>query len=180
MTCIVGLVEKDKVYIGGDSASVAGYDVQLRADEKVFTNKDFIMGFTSSFRMGQILRYDFTSPCRIENIGDDEYLYKYWINKVIKTMKEKQYATVKEGEVKGGSFIFGYRKKLYTVESDFQIGKMIKPYIAVGCGYAYALGALYVLEGIKNKAPKDKILLSLKAAEERSAGVQGPFHIVEL
>ena len=113
MTCIVGLVENNKVYIGGDSAGVSGYDVQLRADEKVFTNGEFIMGFTSSFRMGQILRYDFKYPDRFENIDDDEYLYKYWINEVIKTMKKKEFANVKEGEVTGGTFIFGYRKKLY-------------------------------------------------------------------
>jgi len=179
MTCIVGLVEGDKVYIGGDSAGVAGYDMQLRADEKVFTNNEFIMGFTSSFRMGQILRYDFNPPDRYEKITDDTYLYKYWINSVIETMKTKGYATVKEGKVAGGTFIFGYRKKLYTVENDFQIGKMIKPYIAVGCGDKYALGALYILEGIK-KSPKDKVLLALRAAEDRSAGVRGPFHIVEL
>ena len=52
MTCIVGLVENGKVYIGGDSAGVAGLDVRMRSDEKVFTKGNMIFGYTSSFRMG--------------------------------------------------------------------------------------------------------------------------------
>jgi hypothetical protein len=38
MTCIVGLVDKGDVYIGGDSAGVAGLSLSIRADEKVFGN----------------------------------------------------------------------------------------------------------------------------------------------
>jgi len=62
MTCIVGLVENGKVYIGGDSAGVAGLDITTRKDEKVFQKENMIFGFTSSFRMGQILRYSFKNP----------------------------------------------------------------------------------------------------------------------
>ena len=42
MTCIVGYRDDNNVYIAGDSAGVAGYSLQIRADEKVFRNKDFI------------------------------------------------------------------------------------------------------------------------------------------
>ena len=35
MTCIVGIVENDHVYIAGDSAGVAGYHLDLRADSKL-------------------------------------------------------------------------------------------------------------------------------------------------
>lgn len=62
MTCIVGLVDQGNVWIGGDSAGVGGYDLMLRADQKVFRNGDFLMGFTSSFRMGQLLRYKLSPP----------------------------------------------------------------------------------------------------------------------
>lgn len=57
MTCIVGLVDGDRVILGGDSAGIAGWHLQLRADEKVFRNGPYAIGFTTSFRMGQILRY---------------------------------------------------------------------------------------------------------------------------
>jgi ATP-dependent protease HslVU (ClpYQ) peptidase subunit len=62
MTCIVGVNHNGNIYIGGDSAGVAGLQLQIRSDEKVFLTGDFIMGFTTSFRMGQLLRYAFSPP----------------------------------------------------------------------------------------------------------------------
>lgn len=52
MTCIIGFIKNKKVYIGGDSAGVGGSHVTIRRDSKVFKNGNFIMGYTSSFRMG--------------------------------------------------------------------------------------------------------------------------------
>jgi ATP-dependent protease HslVU (ClpYQ) peptidase subunit len=47
MTCIAGVAHEGKVWIGGDSAGVGGYDLTVRADAKVFTNGEFLFGFTS-------------------------------------------------------------------------------------------------------------------------------------
>ena len=64
MTCIVGYLDKKtkKVTIGGDSAGVAGLDITIRKDEKVFKVDNFIIGCTSSFRMIQLLRFSFKPP----------------------------------------------------------------------------------------------------------------------
>ena len=70
MTVIVGLQHNGAVYIGGDSAGIAGYDLMIRHDEKVFVNQQFIMGYTTSFRMGQILRYSFKPPVQQKSMTD--------------------------------------------------------------------------------------------------------------
>ena len=57
MTCIVGLVDDGKVYMGGDAASVDGYIVRTSALSKVFRNGPFLIGYSTSWRMGQILQY---------------------------------------------------------------------------------------------------------------------------
>ena len=75
MTCIVGLVHEGVVYIGGDSAGVAGLSLTVRADEKVFRNSDFLMGFTTSFRMGQLLRYSLKPPRR----HPDDDIHQYMV-----------------------------------------------------------------------------------------------------
>ena len=75
MTCIVGLVHEGVVYIGGDSAGVAGLSLVVRADEKVLRNGDFLMGFTTSFRMGQLLRYKLDPPRRHP---DDAWPSTWW------------------------------------------------------------------------------------------------------
>lgn len=53
MTCIVGYVTPAReVVMGADSAGVAGYDLRIRRDVKVFHAGPFLIGYTSSFRMG--------------------------------------------------------------------------------------------------------------------------------
>lgn len=179
MTCIVGYVSDDTVYIGGDSAGVDGLNMRIREDEKVFKNGEFIFGFTSSFRMGQILRYNFKPPERKVFGTDDEYLYGDFINNIIKLFKESGYAKVDSNQVEGGEFLFGYKGKLYYVGSDFQIGKLKKKYESVGCGSNYALGCLYALENTTLKV-EEKIIKSLETAEEFSTAVKRPFHILSL
>ena len=57
MTCIIGLAENDRVYIGADSASAEGWTVRATGLSKVFRAGEFVIGYTDSFRMGQILEY---------------------------------------------------------------------------------------------------------------------------
>ena len=64
ITCIVGFSHLGKVYIGGDSAGLSGWGLTVRKDPKVFANGPCIMGFTSSFRMGDLLRYSLVVPER--------------------------------------------------------------------------------------------------------------------
>lgn len=178
MTCIVGYKTKNNVFIGGDSAGVSGRDIIIRADEKIFKKEEFIFGFTSSFRMGQILRYNFTPPKRKENISDDEYLYNDFIGEVIKVFKKNGYAKVDSNQVEGGVFLFGYKNELYYVGSDFQIGKSTKDYNSVGCGDKYALGCFYALED--EKLPIEaKIKKALETAEEFSTAVRRPFKMID-
>lgn len=174
MTCIVGIVHKKKVYIGGDSAGVSNYDITVRADSKVFTNKDFIFGFTSSFRMGQLLRYSFVPPTRNKHQDVYEYMVTEFVDGVRNCLTAGGYAK-KNNEVEtGGTFLVGYHGRLFSVQSDYQVAENVLPYEAVGCGESYALGSLFTTE---LKQPTSRIKLALSAAEQFSAGVCSPFRI---
>lgn len=182
MTCIVGFIEKDTVYIGGDSAGVGGYDLQIRKDVKVFKNGPFIMGFTSSFRMGQLLMSSKFKPKKqLSKQSDYDYMITTFIDNIRKLFKdngfEKKYT---DGESKGGTFLVGYKGNLYEIDEDFQVGIREENFGSVGCGHHLALGAMYILNLDKNKTPEQKIEDSLKAAERFSAGVSGPFNIVSM
>lgn len=175
MTCIVGLVDKGDVYIGGDSAGVAGLSLSIRADEKVFGNGPFIMGFTSSFRMGQLLRYKFSPPAQTVHQDDMEYMVTSFIDACRTCFSQNGFGD-KDATV-GGSFLVGYKGSLYTVEGDYQVGKLHAPFDSVGCGSDLALGALYATEG---QPPEKRINLALQAASTFSAGVAPPFVILRL
>ena len=179
-TCIVGLVYGPDVYIGGDSAGVReDYQITTRRDEKVFRAGEMIFGFTTSFRMGQILRYSFSAPKQAVGQSDMEYLCGSWIDAVIAAMKDKGYAKVKENEVSGGAFLIGFHGSLYFVQDDFQVGSTVEPYFAVGCGAQFALGALRVLEGRQMDA-NGLVIAALEAAEHFSCAVRRPFVIERL
>ena len=178
MTCIVGLVHDNKVYIGGDSAGVAGYDITLRRDEKVFKNGKMVFGFTTSFRMGQLLRYSLKIPAHRAGVDDFKYLCTTFMDSVMKCFKEKGFAKVKNNEEEGGTFLLGYKGKLYQVCGNFQVGQSFLPYDSVGCGYAYALGTMRALTEVENMTPEEKIIAALECAEHFSAGVKSPFKII--
>jgi ATP-dependent protease HslVU (ClpYQ) peptidase subunit len=177
MTCIVGIAHKGRVYLGGDSAGVSGLDLTVRADEKVFRHGEFAVGFTSSFRMGQILRYVFTPP----EIRHDEdlmsYMVKRFIPEVRTVLKDEGYAHIENNREHGGFFLVGVRGRLFEIESDFQVGEATSGVAAVGCGYAYALGSMFAQS---KAAPETRLQNALEAAANFSAGVVAPFRFVQI
>lgn len=175
MTCIVGLVDNGDVYIGGDSAGVAGLSLSIRADEKVFGNGPFIMGFTTSFRMGQLLRYKFSPPDQSLHQGDMEYMVTSFIDAARRCFANNGFGD-KDAST-GGTFLVGFNGILYTIESDFQVGLPAPGYDAVGCGADLALGAMYATDGMP---PEERINTALLAASTFSAGVSPPFTILRL
>lgn len=179
MTCIIGLVQDNEVWMGGDSAGVADLNIRSRKDTKVFkVNGKFLIGYTSSFRMGQLLRFGFSPPEQKSKTSDFEYMCTEFIDAVRKRMKEGGYMKVKDNEEEGGRFLVGHKGKLYCVDGDFQVGESLDGFDTVGCGYAYALGSLY--ETRMEKVPKKRILKALETAEYFSAGVRRPFVIKTL
>lgn len=175
MTCIAGLVDKGVVYIGGDSAGVSGYSITSRADKKVFRNGDFLFGFTSSFRMGQLLAHSFTPPKRHQDTDVYAYMVTSFIDAVRSCLKDGGYAEKRNDAEHGGTFLVGYEGRLFRIESDYQVGEPLDGYDAVGCGEDIALGSMYSTVGGK---PKDRITSALKAAEHFSAGVRAPFNLL--
>lgn len=178
MTCIVGLVTEGKVFMGGDSAGVGGYSLTVRADEKVFVKGEFIMGFTSSFRMGQLLRYKLDIPYHKPEIETYEYMVTEFVEAVRSCLKTGGFARSENGEERGGTFLVGYRGELFMIDGDFQVGKPMHDYDAVGCGSDIAKGSLFTSGRLADVGPQERIRDALRAAEQFSAGVRGPFNIV--
>jgi hypothetical protein len=181
MTCIVGLVTKKGIYVGGDSAGVGGYSLTVRADEKVFINQGFVFGFTTSFRMGQILRFGFSPPKRHSDVDLHEYMVTSFIDGVRDRFKAAGYMGKEKDREEGGCFIVGHGGRLFTVYGDFQVGESKDGYHAVGCGDDIALGSLFATKKLSKFAnPEGAVELALEAAEGYSAGVRRPFKIMFL
>lgn len=177
MTCIVGVADGGHVYIAGDSAGVSGWDLTVRADQKVWASGAWAFGFTSSFRMGQLLRYRFTPPPRDEGESLDGYLVGPFVDALRTCLKDGGFAKVESGREEGGVFLVGHEGRLFVVEGDFQVGEPLDGFAAVGCGDGIARGALFATADLP---PEDRLQIALDAAERYSAGVRGPFSFAKV
>jgi hypothetical protein len=181
MTCIVGIVDGDGiVHIAGDSAGVSGYDLFLRADEKVFLNGEFAMGFTTSYRMGQLLRYKLKPP---EHDGAPllEYMVTAFVDAVRDCLKQGGFAKKDKESEEGGEFIVGFKGKLFTIGSDYQVEEATVNFAACGCARSVALGALFATASTPfHLSTEKRLFLALEAAEHFSTAVRRPFHAVSV
>jgi ATP-dependent protease HslVU (ClpYQ) peptidase subunit len=175
MTAVVGLVHDGRVHLGADSAGVSGWSLTVRADEKVFATGEYVMGFTSSFRMGQLLRYGFTPPAPEGDLP--RFMVTTFIDAGRESLKTGGYATKSSEQEFGGTFLVGIRGRLFEIHNDYQVGEPADQIAAVGCGFEVALGALYATAATRTPV-KRRILTALSAAERFNAGVRGPFALV--
>lgn len=177
MTAIVGLVHDGAVWIGADSAGVYGQSIAVRADAKAFTRGPFAFGFTSSFRMGQLIRYTLTTPAIDPDTDLHEYMCRSFVDALRECLKTGGWAEQDKERETGGNFLVGVHGRLFEVFSDYQVGEREEPYTATGCGESFALGAMHATREL-GWPPERRLLAALAAAERFSIGVQGPFRIV--
>lgn len=175
MTCIVGLVSGETVFLGADSVGADGnWGKSIRKDPKIYSVGEFTIGFTSSFRMGQILGYSLHPPAHPEGMTVEEYLCTLFVDHVRDALKTKGYMTINSNNEAGGVFLLAYKGRLFRIDSDLQVGENACGFDAIGCGGSIALGALNVTQEM---SPEKRVLKALQSAECFSAGVCGPFVI---
>jgi ATP-dependent protease HslVU (ClpYQ) peptidase subunit len=176
MTCIVGVQTQDGVIIGGDSAGNSGWVRIHRADPKVFINGEYLIGFTDSFRMGQLLRFADLPKALDRHGGElDRFVTTDLVEALRTLFKDGGYAKKESEREEGGTFLVGVNGRLYRIESNYQVGWTHDGYDAVGCGWEVAYGALHATRSLK---PRSRVRSALEAAAHHSSGVHPPFTIL--
>lgn len=182
MTCIVGLVADDgTVYMAGDSAMASGYDLTIKRTPKVFAKNGMTIGVSGYWRMGQILQYLYDFPPHPAGMDTEEYIVTRFVEGLRDAIKEAGNVRKESEQERHDSLILlGYRSQLFEIEGNFQVTDTRHDFDAIGCGAAYALGALYASEGSLANEPLLRLKLALEASEEFSIGVRAPFHFVSM
>lgn len=181
MTCIAGVIDKGRVFIGGDSAGIDtgnNYALQTRQDPKVFKKGAFVIGFTTCFRMGQVVRYVFDPP---EPPLSDFGLFGYMVRSFVPALRASLSETGAmdkdcSGQESGPDMLVGIRGKLFGVQENFQISESIHSIDAVGCGAQFAIGSLWATRF--HHDPEHRVFEALKTSETFCAGVRGPFIVL--
>lgn len=189
MTCIVGLVDRGTVYIGGDSASVAGWTSRVTRLPKVFRRGPFLIGYTTSFRMGQLLQHALHVPLQKDRdatsrsrAGDMRFMVTTFAESVRHLLKERGVAKIEANAESGGQFLVGYRGHLYSVQQDFQVNEMADGFDAVGSGAEYALGAMAAMRSVARASlpPAARVRRALGVSAHFNMAVSPPFFVRSL
>jgi ATP-dependent protease HslVU (ClpYQ) peptidase subunit len=169
VTCIVGLKYKDNTYIGGDSVAISAGDLSICSEtvEKVFWNRELLIGAAGSLRWAQTLRYTFIPPKHPKSMDDMSYIVRDVIDAMADQCKPRCQDTDWE-------LLIAYRNGLYGITPDFSV-REIEEFDSIGCGAAYALGALFTTVG---KEPVRRIQQALTASAKYNASVREPFVIL--
>lgn len=195
MTCIIAAKDpiSKEICLAGDSAGISNYDISLRKDSKIFMNGGLFFGFTDSFRMGQLLKYELQVPDSKPSLKDFEEQYgesaidvlekkthRWMCGPFIRSVREcfdkHGFMKVYDSREFGGQFIVICNNSIFTIWSNFQVGYEYRPVSAIGCGAKYAIGAYMASSGdIKNRIEN-----AVKISSECSCGVSKPFTIFKI
>lgn len=184
MTCIVGMLDKETntVYLGGDSLGSNGYHKSVYKQRKVFHSKDtkeFIIGLSGTFNF-QALEY--------ENLLDELKLSKNEINREylitrfipnLKNIVNKYNSNSNSNGINTmeGTLLFGYKDKLFKVQSDYSLLEPEDEYLSIGSGEDFATGSLATTEGME-LTTIERIHKALRVASKHGVGIQAPFYII--
>lgn len=178
MTCVAAIAKGGRVWMAADRYGVdSAFRKSDRADPKVFVKSATkgcpasVWGYTSSFRMGQLLEHTLDMPTLPQRMGVYQWSVVHLIPAIIRCLERGQWITKTSDQISGGQFLVGIRGEILTVETDFQVARTVVNYAAVGCGVDIAMGALYVMAPFKS--PVRCLRTAVRAASEFSAGV-GP------
>lgn len=184
MTCIVAIAQNGVVYMGADHAASddkSGW-ILSRKDPKVFKVGQYGIAFTDSFRMGQILQYNWSPPKYTPtktNSGLDKFMRTKFVDSVKDAFRAQGFGSQVTGqEDEGGIFLIGVCGRIFTMDEDFHIGENILNFMAEGSGGAIALGALHATKNQKN--PQLRMKAALEAAAEFNMAVKAPFSYIKV
>jgi hypothetical protein len=133
-----------------------------------------LIGNTGSRRVKQALRYALKVPDHDPRVCLERYIATVFVDAVRECLKAAGCQQTKDEVDKGGTFLVGYRDRVFAVYSDYSYLVGVDAFLALGCGASLALGSLHSTKG---KPPRTRVRMALEAAEHFSAGVRRPFMV---
>lgn len=183
MTAIAAATDGRRVVMGGDSAGITGtgLDSEIYSFEnaKVFRVGLWVIGFTTSFRLGQVLRYHVAWP---EPPADPEALERFLVTDVVPEVRRALDVAgalrTENGQTTGGYFLLACGGQLFGILDDFCVVHPRLPYAAIGAGRQAAYGVLHALAAQPEITLEERVRRALEAAQTHNPWVREPFCLV--
>jgi ATP-dependent protease HslVU (ClpYQ) peptidase subunit len=181
VTCVVGLVDAGRVWIGADSASSWENDtarIQVARNAKVFRVGPLLVGSCGSGRVQNVFR-GLAVPKRPRGLTAFDYIARIVAETTRRAMVDagtvtREHEGAPDMLPDGSCFLIGYRGSLYRLDDDFSVDEPQDEVDAVGSGGPWALPVLELTAG---KPPKERILAALKKSARHCWSVRAPFRV---
>jgi len=174
MTCVVGLIKDNTVYMGADSCAGGDTSVINVSNPKIFLLDEYLIGVSGSFRVIDILNYSFKIPSE-KNLSGDAFMRTTFINALRTTFEKNNFPT--EGKDDEFNILVGHNGRLYIIQDDFSVLNIIS-YGAIGSGADIAYGSLFTSTSMDD--PLLRIEMALNASATFSPDVSAPFIVKSL
>lgn len=173
MTCIVGISDDGKVYMGGDRGASDGSAIVSLVSPKVYIRDEWIFGYAGSMGIGQIMQI-ITIPILKED-EDPFIVLRMDIVDQFKSIMDNQGMSITEDN--DTDILIGIRGRLFEFSpADWSVAEVKET--AIGSGGNFALGSLHSTYSIYS--PIVRISMALDAAITYSPSCQGPTDLLYL
>jgi ATP-dependent protease HslVU (ClpYQ) peptidase subunit len=179
LTCIIGIIEDNITYLGGDGLQLRG-DRKNTKETKVHQRGEFLIGGAGLSGEIDLLLYSTDYIIPKEGQNTKEFFYNDFIPEYKRVLREHGRLTIIDNtEEMESQFLIGFRGELIVITQSFAvvIDNHQDNYTAIGSGEDYALGALFATNN-SDATAKDKISIALAATSHHNVTVDSPFEIV--
>jgi len=172
MTCIVGISDKDTIYIGADRGASDDDSIVSLLKPKVYIKGDWIFGYSGSLGTGQLMQC-ITMP----DVSEDEDPFIVLRMDIVEALKVAIDSYGNDSSDHAADFIIGCKGRLFEFSTeDWGVAEVKE--VAIGSGGAFALGSLFSTSDIDN--PIVRLTIAIEAAITYSPSCQGPTDILYL
>jgi len=176
MTCIIGLEQDGKVYVGADSFVGEEWTRKEQAiNPKIFKKNGMLIAGTGEARALQIAKY-LVEFDEVEKF-DEQYVVENIAEKIRLKFKDIGYSEIKDNREKSAThFLIAYKDKMFVISGGYALTRSKDGITCMGAGEEFAYGAMKALENLK---PENRIKKSLEIASYYSNYVFPPFVIMK-
>ena len=169
MTVIVGVSDKDRVYIGGDRGVSDDTAILSMSRPKITKRDGWVFGYAGSLGTGQLIEF-ITLP-KVQK-GEDPY--KVLRIDIVEQLKNIYDTHGRDIEDNGTDWVIGYKNRLFEMSSG-DWGVLEIEYSAIGTGSTFALGSLHATQNWQDS--KRRVHKALEAAISFSPTCKHPIDI---